>query len=105
MYPRLELKYRCMITVPDTVPVPVPSIKAVWLDVDSKVKLPPAFNVPLQRSMPAICSPDVLMVVVLPDLIVILLNIGKDDPPNVCVTPLKRTVPPLAVNVPLFVQL
>jgi hypothetical protein len=95
-----------MVTLPRTEPDPLPSIRAVFAAVESKVRKPPVFNVPLLISVLLIVWPAVLIVVVLPDPMVRLLNDVADEPAIVCAPVLFRyTRPLLFVNVPLLVQL
>ena len=45
-----------MATFPETVPVPEPSINAVWAEVERRVRLPFVFRGPLHKRIPLIAK-------------------------------------------------
>ena len=52
LYPNADAIYRCMVTFPVIVPVPVPSIRAVCAAVDKSKRLPFVESGPLQSNTP-----------------------------------------------------
>src|SRR5437667_11876802 len=96
---------RCIVPLPITSPVPLPSMSAVWVAVDRRVRLPLALRVSLLTTIPFTDQPDETMVVTLPAATVRLLKVAGEVPPRVCTVPPKIRVPPLWVNDPLFTQL
>ena len=64
--------------------------------------LPPAFNVPLHKSILLTVCPAVLTVVLLPAATVRLLKATGTVPLIVCTVPLKVIVLPVALKEPLF---